>query len=54
MPIVIGKTADDPLAEVDLAIDAEGDLLGIDAQGDVLMVSPAVTWTGKAASEEDA
>ncbi len=46
---IIGKTADDPLAEVDLAIDAQGDLLEIDSEGDVIMVEPAVDWTGKSA-----
>jgi hypothetical protein len=48
---IIGKIADDPLAEVDLAIDAQGDLLEIDSEGDVLMVEPAVVWVGKAADQ---
>jgi hypothetical protein len=48
---VIGKTADDPLAEIDLAVDAQGDLLDIDSEGDVLMVEPAATWVGKAADQ---
>ena len=48
---IIGRLVADPLAEVDLAIDPQGDLLLIDPGGDVLMVSPAVTWTGTTASE---
>jgi hypothetical protein len=48
---VIGRVAIDPLAEVDLAIDAAGDLLAIDSAGDVLIVTPAATWPGKSAEE---
>jgi hypothetical protein len=48
---VIGLIAGDPLAEVDLAIDAIGDRLNIDAAGDDLIVTPAVTWIGATASE---
>jgi hypothetical protein len=47
-----GKRVDDPLREVDLEIDAEGDLLEIDEAGHRLIVQPAVVWTGKTASEE--
>jgi hypothetical protein len=48
----IGKSADDPLREVDLRIDPEGHELLIDGAAHELMVQPAVTWTGKTASEE--
>ncbi len=48
---VLGMGAADPLAEVDLAIDAGGDLLNIDSSGDVLIVTPATVWTGKSAAE---
>jgi hypothetical protein len=48
---VAGRIAADPLAEVDLAIDAGGDLLTIDGAGDDLIVSAAVTWAGATASE---
>ncbi len=48
----IGKSTDDPLREVDLAIDPEGDLYDIDAEGDHLVLQPAVTWTGQTASED--
>jgi len=48
---VIGQRVTDPLREVDLAIDAAGDLYDIDAAGDHLVLEPAVTWVGQTASE---
>lgn len=48
----IGKSADDPLREVDLLIDPQGDELLIDGAGHQMMVEPAVTWAGKTASED--
>lgn len=45
-----GRTASPSTAEVDLAIDAAGDLLQIDPAGDVLLVSRAITFTGGSAS----
>ena len=38
------------LAEVDLEIDPQGDLLAIDHAGDVLIASAVVTWAGTTAS----
>jgi hypothetical protein len=48
---VVGATPSTLGQEVDLAIDAAGDLLNIDSAGDHLIVTPGVTWTGKSASE---
>jgi hypothetical protein len=45
-----GVTASPSAAEVDLAIDAGGDLLTIDPAGNALMVSAAITFTGGTAS----
>ena len=46
-----GHAAYDPNAEVDLAVDANGEALEIDAAADLLIVTPEVTWTGQTASE---
>lgn len=45
-----GLTASPFNAEVDLAIDAGGDLLAIDPAGDALIVTGAITFTGGSAS----
>jgi hypothetical protein len=45
-----GLTASPFNSEVDLAIDAGGDLLTIDSAGDALIVTGAITFTGGAAS----
>jgi len=45
-----GLTASPYNSEVDLAIDAGGDLLAIDPAGDVLIVAGAITFTGGTAS----
>jgi hypothetical protein len=47
---VTGLTASPFNSEVDLAIDAGGDLLAIDPAGDALIVTGAVTFTGGTAS----
>jgi hypothetical protein len=47
----IGQRVTDPLREVDLAIDAEGDLYDMDPAGDHEIIQPAVTWPGATASE---
>jgi len=46
-----GCLALDPLAETDLAIDANQDALEIEAAGGVLLVSPQVTWIGHPAAD---
>ena len=45
-----GQTASPFNGEVDLAIDASGDLLTIDAAGDALIAAGAITFTGLTAS----
>ncbi len=45
-----GMAAIGMAGEVDLEIDAAGDLLQIDPAGDVLEVSPGVTFTGMSAA----
>lgn len=45
-----GLTASPFNSEVDLAIDAGGDLLTIDSAGDVLIVTNAITFSGGTAS----
>jgi hypothetical protein len=47
-----GLTASPFNGEVDLAIDAAGDLLTIDPTGDVLIVTAGITFTGGTASFE--
>ena len=51
----VGRAALDPLAEVDLEIDAaepaEGDPLTTGPIGSPLVVTAAVSWTGRTASE---
>jgi hypothetical protein len=47
-----GTAVASPLGEVDLAIDAGGELLEIDGAGDVLVVADAVAWTGKSAAQD--
>jgi hypothetical protein len=47
---VTGLTASPFNGEVDLAIDAGGDLLTIDAAGDALIVTGAIAFTGGTAS----
>lgn len=49
---VIGQPVGDPLREVDLAIDAAGDLMNIDAAGHHMIVQATVTWAGQSASQE--
>ena len=46
-----GVGASSSSQEADLAVDAAGDALAVDADGDVLIVTPAVIWTGTSASE---
>ena len=47
---VAGATASPFNSEVDLAIDAVGDLLTIDASGDDLIVTGAITFAGGTAA----
>jgi hypothetical protein len=47
---VTGVTASPFNSEVDLAIDAGGDLLTIDSASDALVVATAITFTGGTAS----
>ena len=46
-----GRAAADSDQEVDLIVDDAGDPLAIDLAGDPLVVTPAVLWTGRTASE---